>query len=123
MPCSRNLAEIEGASINMKVSQHIALHRLVSLARQDFPRIRSLLDLSPPLEKLVFFNGARWVPSGLEEATREALAASAVISGPPKAPNVLMVMADKLPNSRAQIASLRLSPDDPPSLFFEGLRC
>ena len=74
------LVRMQAATINMKVSQYIALHRLVSLARQDFPRTRSLLDLSPPLEKLLFFNGSRWVPNGLDEATREALAASAVTS-------------------------------------------
>ena len=62
--------KIEGGSVLLRLSQHLALLRLVVSAVQDGARISTVLALDPALSSLVFFREGRWVMSGLEEATR-----------------------------------------------------
>ena len=111
--------KVEASTINLKVSQRIALFKLITPPRQDHARIAYLLELSPSLKELVRFDGSRWVSSGLEGATRDSVT-SASLSSQPKAPNILRVLADRLPSSRAQLVSLRLSPDDVPAVTPAG---
>ena len=62
------------------VSQRVALFKLITPPLQDHGRIGALLELSPALREFVHFNGARWVSSGLEEATRASVASAALSS-------------------------------------------
>ena len=107
--------KVETSSVNLKVSQRVALFKLITPPLQDQGRIGALLELSPSLREFVHFNGARWVSSGLAEATRASVA-SAALSSHPSPPNILRALADKLSSSRAQVVSLRVSPDDAPAV-------
>jgi len=106
---------IRTASSTLLFSQHLSLLRLVLSDGQDTARISRLLDLSPPLRSLVRLDGARWVSTGLEEATRDL----ATIETPPlgaPAPNLVQALVEKVPKSRSHITTLRTSPDDPPAV-------
>src|SRR5688572_30197545 len=81
--------KVEATTINLKVSQRVALFRLVTAAIQEGPRVEALLALNPSLGEFVSFDGPRWVPVGLEEATRDSIASVAASSHEGKTPNVL----------------------------------
>ena len=99
----------------MKISQRVALFKLVAPLCQDHARIDFLLGLNPSLRDLVHFNGSRWVSVGLEKDTRDCISSASVPSHPSKTPNILRTMADKVPNSRPLLGPLRISPDDVPA--------
>ena len=109
--------KIEGGSVLLRLSQHLALLQLVVSTVQDGARISTVLALDPALSSLVFFKEGRWVVSGLEEATRD-LAASCRASPAPtdsKKVNVVKALAERVPSSRSQITTLRAFPDDSPA--------
>ena len=108
--------KISAASTHLQLSQHLALLRLVVSTIQDKTRVEAL-ELNPSLSSLVLFDGSRWTLTGLEEATRDLAAASHATSPSPEPQklNVVKALAEKIPSSRAQISTLRNSPDDSPA--------
>ena len=109
--------KISTPSTHLQLSQHLALLRLVVSTDQDGDRVSALLVLNPSLESLVLLDGSRWVPNGLLEATRDLadFCRSAPPSSGPQKLNRVKALAEMIPSSRAQISSLRVYPDDPPS--------
>ena len=107
--------KIEAASAPLLLSQHLALLRLVLSPHQNLLRISQILDLRPPLRELVSFVEGRWIERGLSEATRELVSTASIPSGSSPKPNLLRVLADKIPSSRPLVSSLSLSPDTPPA--------
>ena len=108
--------KVESSTVNLMVSQRVALFKLITCPLQDLDRISALLRMAPSLTSLISLRGTRWVSNGLEEAARDSITSAATTSSQDKSPNILRSLADKLPCSRAQIASLRLAPDDPPAV-------
>ena len=107
--------KLEASSVNLKVSQRVALFKLVTAARQDHDRIGFLVGLDPALGGLVRFTGGRWVSVGLEEDTRAHISSLAVATHRAKPSNVVRTLAEKVPSSRPQLGPLRVSPDDVPA--------
>ena len=108
--------KVEASSVNLKVSQRVALFKLVAPVCQDHARIGFLLALNPSLRDLVRFDGSRWVSIGLEKDVRDCISSASVPDHQGKAPNILRSMAQKVPNCRPQLGPLRVSPDDVPAL-------
>jgi hypothetical protein len=106
--------KIADSSIHLLVSQHLALLRLVLSPFQDLERISALLELNPVLGDVVSLSDGRWTSVGLEEVTRDLTSSISEQGVDLKKPNLVKLLAEKIPSSRAQISSLRLSPDDQP---------
>jgi exonuclease III len=106
--------KITNNTLSLRLSHHQALLRRVLSPDQDFASIHRLLNLDPPLQKLVVFKSGRWVPNGLEDATRDLVVQASPSEEKPRT-NPLRALAEKIPNTRTQVGTLRLSPDAPPA--------